>query len=653
MVMSFIKKLPKELVEKIAAGEVVERPASIVKELVENAIDAGATSLVINLKGGGITSIEIKDNGKGMSSEDLLMAVEAHATSKLSTADDLFALHSLGFRGEALASICAVSKVVIRSKQQQEDTENRAQTDLSTGTLEGYDLRVEGGEKFPLKIVGMNGGTHILITDLFYNVPARRKFLKTQSTELSVILQLLENFILSYPHISFSVTHNDQLVLNSPSGDLIGAVRDIYGNDIAKDAVSLHHEIAGMNLQGVLIKPRQLRSDKKGMSIFVNGRIVKNSELYSAVLEGYDTLLMVGKYPYVVLHLDLDPKQIDVNVHPRKDIIKIDAEKDVLQFICDSINKTLQTTNLLRDMSLDMTKQSSQNSLSTHAHDSSQTHANIQSSGNSSYENISSSSSVTSNIAFEQPQVVYESSSVSMQTQQVFEKTSDIITSEAFASEHASEHLLVSQKVESLQASRVLDAIPIMPSIRYIGLLHKTYGLCEDANGLVLVDFHAAHERYNYEQFMDQFYGKTIRTQELLSPIVIDLPTSEFAIYTQNKDLLASFGFLSEEFGLSQVILRSVPHMLGRLVNAQYFRELLSDIAQNKRLSLDVLQQEIITSMSCKASDKAGDDLSSERVKVLISFALNSTQKYACPHGRPTFIRISYAELEKMFKRRV
>jgi DNA mismatch repair protein MutL len=644
--MSIIKKLPLELVEKIAAGEVVERPASIVKELVENAIDAKATHIDVLLTQGGIGSIEIKDDGLGMSKDDLLMAVEPHATSKLSHADDLFALTSLGFRGEALASICAVSKVILKSKKNSQNLEAKSQESQRENhsvDIGGYELHIEGGVKFPLKSCAMNRGTHIYIWDIFFNVPARKKFLKSQSTELSVILELMEHFLLSYPHISFRVLHNQKLVLHSPKGDVISAMRDIYGPDIAKGAISVDSSDVGMSLTGIIVKPSLVRSDRKGMSLYVNGRIVKNTEIYNAVLEGYDTLLMVGKFPYVALHLRLDPQTIDVNVHPRKDIIKIDAEKLVLAFITKSVSAALESTNLLRTATTDTLHIQTQIDAQKHSTDFSIPKISEQIKSYSSSDSKLPRGSSDLETLNESPS--NKPLSLTAQSQSVLEKSSDVI--------HTTSFLHSSQPRELFSASKNVDNLETPQSIRYIGLLHKTYGLCEDYVGLVLVDFHAAHERYHYELFMDQYYKKTLQLQELLTPLVVELSASEFTLFSEFRDKLASFGFLCEEFGHNCIVVRSVPHILGRLIDTQYIHELLQDFSQARRLSLDVLEQTIITSMSCKASDKAGDDLSSERVKQLIQFVLSTKQKYACPHGRPTFVRLSYAELEKMFKRRV
>ena len=606
-----IKKLPQDVVEKIAAGEVVERPVSVVKELVENAIDSEATQIDIILEKAGTQKIEVRDNGTGMNRDDLQLCVQAHATSKIQDADDLFAINTLGFRGEALASICAVSKTTVITKQSDE--------------VAGLQLQVNGGISEEIIPTAATNGTTVRVEDLFYNVPARQKFLKTQSTELQLIVALVTQLVLSHKEVGFTLKHNGSTLIQSSATEIVNEkIKDIYGRTIANETLSVGYENEGISVVGKIVKPSQVRADKRGMSFFVNGRFVKNNEFAKAVIDGYDTLLMIGKYPICVLHITIDPQVVDVNVHPRKDIIKIEDELAFLETLRHAVSDAFAKATLIRDVASNTVK--------------------ISSSIQDELEQVKTV----------EPEELVASA---VSNPKVFTNES-IQTSEkrVVADLEPEKPTYVTQQHQHVlkETAAVREDSEKQLSVRYIGLLQKTFALCEDDAGLVMVDFHAAHERWNYEQFMDQFYNKTIKTQTLLQPLLLEVSPDQRVLIEKHTDLLKSWGFDIDEFGENEFVLRSIPIILGRTIDTAYFFKLLVDIeSESKQNSLEVMQQKIITSMSCKASDRAGDDISSERAKQLIGFALDSEMKYACPHGRPTFVRISKVELEKMFKRRV
>ena len=660
-----IRALPKDLIEKIAAGEVVERPASVVKELVENAIDAGATKIDIVLEKAGTALIKIKDNGSGMTKENLERCVLAHTTSKIKEDSDLFAITTLGFRGEALSSICAVSEVTIQT---------------NATTLEGFSLSVRGGILSPIVPVAQERGTTILVENVFFNVPARRKFLKSEQVELQAILAIVEAIVLSHPQIDFTVTHNNKLLLKSPSSNLVTTFSDIYGSqiqsqhisiadsidfsrdDVSQPTNSVHTGAHTITIKGIISHPAVVRADKKGMHIFVNGRVIKNTSILNAIIEGYNTLLMVGKFPHCALFLELDASQIDVNVHPRKDIIKIERESELLAHITQIITKQLYAADLLRNATIshldkdvpretqnvqstiqsldtmqDATEIDSQNEVRDTFSTTAANSMAAQNTSNSEY----SSSHTDKHTAVESTTPIHNQNKASANSRtSITELTQSVL--------HETPHVAFEHRREE---SSHPQATPT-DAVRYIGIIHKTYVVCEDKHGLLLVDFHAAHERYNYEQLMDQLYNNTLKVQSLLEPLVVELTPHEYALAIDNRDNLDKWGFSIDSFGEQTIIVRTIPNILGRSIQIEYIKELLSQLHEGRKNSLEELQQMIITRMSCKASDRAGDDISSERAKALIRFAIESKMKYACPHGRPIFIRLSLSELEKLFKRR-
>jgi len=614
--MSLIKRLPKELVEKIAAGEVVERPASVVKELLENALDAKATHITITLEKAGTTLIRLSDNGSGMDATDLALAVEAHATSKISSTEDLFAIKTLGFRGEALASVCAVAKVDITSRQQ--------------NSVAGNTIHVEGGVPEAIKQVGAPVGTTVNVSDLFFNVPARRKFLRTENTELQAITTLVSNYCMAHAHVHFSLSNDGKQIINSPSTkQMIDKIGHIYGSTITKQLLPVSSLMEDISVIGYISNPSLTRADKKQFTFFLNGRFIKNPNLLSAVIEGYETLLMVGRNPIGVLNIIVDPKSVDVNVHPSKDIVKFDHERHLLDVIKIAVKSALDQTNLLREHK---EKESVQQTIAPQIPS---TVSNPTSSQKSSQPIISSQQKNANNVVRENVASYQQSIAPVSQTP----KTSVSVIDER-------------QGVLSSTPNTIV--VDENLTLRYLGLLHRTYAVCESKDGLVMIDFHAAHERYLYEQIKLHRMDSAKRTQALLSPLKIELTPTQLLLVNQHQQLLESLGFIVDEFGGSTILVRSVPLLFHKQMNKQVLLDIVDELSESVGVSkkIDETLDKIMIRMSCRAADKAGDELSDEKIKEIIRQVSMAGHKYSCPHGRPIFLSVNKAELEKMFKRR-
>jgi len=643
--------LPKELVEKIAAGEVVERPASVVKELLENALDAKATHITIILENAGTTLICVSDNGSGMDAADLSLAVEAHATSKISSTDDLFAIHTLGFRGEALASVCAVARVDITTRQ--------------ANAVAGNTIHVEGGVADPIKQTGAPVGTSVSVSDLFFNVPARRKFLRSANTELQAITTLISNYCMAHPHVHLSLSNDGKQIINSPSTkQMIDKIGHIYGSTITKQLLPVSHSADShdsnqISLVGYISNPSLTRADKKQFTFFLNGRFIKNPNLLSAVIEGYETLLMVGRNPIGVINIIADPKSVDVNVHPSKDIVKFDHENRFLDVIKTAVKQALGETHLLREHKEKDEKDgaSAQYAQQTFASTSSsaptETSRNAQPQTNTNAQQKQSHSAQTTQ-SQQQPQPIARETVASYQQTVVAAMPS--ATSISTASSVQPSISVVDERQGVLSSTPNVIVVDEHLTLRYLGLLHRTYAVCESKDGLVMIDFHAAHERYLYEQIKLHRMDSARRTQALLSPLKIELTPAQLLLANEHQSLLESLGFFVDEFGGSTILVRSVPLLFHKQMTKQVLLDVIDELSESSSGSsrkIDETLDKIMIRMSCRAADKAGDELSDEKIKDIIRQVSTAGHKYSCPHGRPIFLSVNKAELEKMFKRRV
>jgi len=581
--MALINVLDERLINKIAAGEVIERPASVIKELVENSIDAGSTQIEVTVEDYGKRLIKVSDNGAGMSGEDAKLSILRHATSKINHENDLFNINTLGFRGEALASIAAVSHIFIRTKLQ--------------NSIEGIELEVEGGKVISSKPKGLSSGTIIEVRDLFFNTPARLKFLKTDSNELKHIIDIVTRYALINSNISIKLIHNGHNLINSPSSeDLLNNIASVYGADVAKQLMEVKYEDNFISVNGYISKPSLLKSDRSMQSIYVNGRYIKDDTIQQALYDAYHTLLFVNRHPVVLLNIRLDPMVIDVNVHPTKDRIKFEQTTRVHDSIFNSIRETLLSNSLITDYS--QVDESTQFKLSD-------------------------------------------------------SELKPVKKEKTYFTEDKGNHTLLSESKSIEQPQKKIETLNKLPKMKVLCQILKTFFLAETDDGILLIDQHVVQERILYERFMNQYMNQDIKLQSLLSPIIVELQPQDSMFLQENIDKIKTFGFDVEHFGENSFMLRSVPSIFEKVETKDALLDLVSELSSNKELTLDKKQEEIITRMACRASIKAGDEVNTNYMEALLKELDGCTLPYTCPHGRPIFIKLTYEDLEKLFKRKV
>lgn len=679
--MQHIQVLDQVTIDKIAAGEVIERPASIVKELVENAIDAGATHVTIEIEEGGISLIRITDDGSGIMREDIRNAFLRHSTSKIRNVDDLLHITSLGFRGEALSSIAAVTKVELITKTK----------DAELGTK----YVIEGGQEHSLEETGSSDGTTFVIRQLFYNVPARRKFLKTAMTEAGHVQDLLIRLALSHPEVSFRFLNNNQEKLRtSGSGKLKDVIYNIYGRDIAANLLELDYLQGGIHITGYLGKPLITRGNRNFETFFVNGRYVKSSMISKAVEDAYKDFMMQHKFPFVVLHFQVDMETVDVNVHPTKMELRFQNQQEVYKTVFEAIHRQLLEPELIPQVeapeplgisapekkktpspdlrlvrklksSVDRTKDYED----TKAKDQAQEEAHDEDyfirkmrERVMSYHNRNSSAEVVDQKKIFRPEeqtrriqnTVHESGTYHVKT---LEKTPDISVKQV--SKEKTENQ--AQKVESsiIQKPQQLNLFEekllkreVRAEYRLIGQVFDTYWLVQFQENLYIIDQHAAHERVLYERTLREMKNREFTSQYLSPPIILTLSMQEAELLKTHMERFERIGFEIEPFGGEEYAIRAVPANLFSIAKKELFMEMLDNLADglSTNMTPDLIDEKV-ASMSCKAAVKGNNRLSAQEVDTLIGELLELDNPYHCPHGRPTIIAMSKKELEKKFKR--
>lgn len=607
--MSQIHKLDDDLINKIAAGEVVERPASVVKELVENAVDAGSSKIVITISDGGKKLIRIADDGKGIPAEQLEMAVSRHATSKITQFEDLYCLQTKGFRGEALASICSVAKVT-----------------LSSCTAEGEpsEIIVEGGQLIDQRACAQPLGTTITVKYLFYQTPARLKFLKTAPTETSHVVDVVTRMALSHPHIAFTLLKDDKTLIEvKKNQDLQQRMVALLGKDLADYLYNFSAEVPGMKVKGLLGHPQVSRSQRHQTFFFVNGRSVNDKVLWHATLEAYRDLLMKGRYPVLVMDLWVDEKTVDVNVHPTKAEIRFHQSQQVHHFVYRALRDKLKESPWLADGF-----SSSQASSSAPA---------IR-----SYERASAPSSNS-------PSTGTIKESVQGWSQKFFQ---DDESQKTFLSDQSRSQGYSSAKSQSPQR-QIQFGRTQYADMNPIGQLLGTYILCEGDGKMVLIDQHAAHERIGFEKLMLQYQKEGIPCQPLLVPETFDLKPSDADVLKNYVEDFAKFGFEIEFFGGHTFVLKAVPTLLeGKIEISSLLQNLIGDIRETGELvSLKDKLHHVLATMSCHAQIRAHHHLSFDEMKALLTELEEYQFTDFCPHGRPVSVEVTLDEIEKWFKR--
>ena len=573
--MDRINILDAALADKIAAGEVVERPSSVVKELVENSIDAKASKIEVFVIDGGRTLIEVKDNGLGMSRNDAKLSIKRHATSKIKFDQDLFAIKTMGFRGEALSAISSVSKFTLITKQEQDEV--------------GTKLFCINSEIISVENHAAITGTDIKVEELFYNTPARLKYLKSDTTELSYVTDIIYKLALANPSVAFTLVSNNKVIFKtSGKNDIVEIVSAIYGINVGKNMIPFKVSNNDFKIHGYTSNISISRANKYAISAFTNKRYVRNKVLSDCVIEGYHEFLFENRYPYTVLYIETDSTLLDVNVHPTKQEIRISKEADLRKLIKEAISTALKNNNLIINQTIKPSK-----------------------------------------VNEEKPvQTFFDYSSILKEDESKLETTEQVIQ----------------------QTLKLDDKETIKNDYEIIGQIHGTYIIAQSKEGFILVDQHAAQERVRYEKFQ-KLFKEPSSIVDLLIPMVVELPLNEFQIVVSNMELLEKLHIKAEVFGSNTIKITQIPYYFKRIDLKVYVDDFINHIVTNKKVDETILMDYAIATAACKASLKANTYLTKMDMEVIISDLFKCADPYTCPHGRPTMVKYSKYELEKFFKR--
>ncbi len=619
--MAQIHILDSETIDKIAAGEVVERPASVVKELVENAIDANATAITVEAKEGGIAFIRVTDNGDGMEAAQLRTAFLRHATSKIENAEDLTHILSLGFRGEALSSIAAVSKVEVISK--------------TAGSLTGGRIVLEGAREIEFGEVGAPEGTTVLVRNLFFNTPVRRKFLKTPVTEGGYISDLMEHLALSRPDISFKfVLGNQTRFHTSGNGDLREVIYRLYGRETAASLVPIQWERENIRIQGYLGEPVLVRSNRNFEIYFINGRFLKSAVIAGAVEEGYREYLMQHKFPFCVLHIQMEPGRVDVNVHPTKMDVRFDSAAEFCSILSEAVQGTLRQREMIPEAVLGNENEARKEEKEQRR----QLQEEMRRKGvPEPFEKR----------RMESYRVMEEARYQDRKPESLPDETEEKAAETAVT---APEAAVTEAKQLDLFEEKLLS-VDNRARYQLIGQVFDTYWMIQFEDKLLIIDQHAAHEKVKYERLMRQYREKSVVSQNLMPPVIVSLTGQEEVTLREYGDVFTELGFEIAPFGGSEYAVRSVPTDLYGCGEKELFLEVMDQLAAlGNKGSLKAVEEKI-ASMSCKAAVKGNSPLSQREAQALIDELLTLENPYHCPHGRPTIISISKTEMERKFKR--
>ncbi|MEZ6137620.1 MAG: DNA mismatch repair endonuclease MutL [Pirellulaceae bacterium] len=651
--MPTIRQLPASLVNKIAAGEVIERPASVVKELLENSIDAGATSVELAIEGGGTELIRISDNGCGIAPEQIPLAVASHATSKLEKADDLFDVHTLGFRGEALASIAEISHLTLRTRTPDSDS--------------GFELNVRGGESTAISPVGCSVGTTIEVRHLFFNTPVRRKFMRTASTEAGHITEAFTRIALAFPHVQMTMTSGTRTQYELPATDSWKErIHAFFGDEIADSLLAVESQQETARLAGYVADPSVSRSNNRMQYLFLNGRHIRDRSLQHALSEAYRGLLMVGRFPVCFLRLEIPPQQVDVNVHPTKMEVRFQEGGKLYSQLLQTLRHQFLTTDLtararhvpgpvptgLRQPT--GTNQSEPQVLASMApamrdenrwQDHSERMLQVQ---------PTTRLNLTDSIPAFRP--FPDRSSLATPPSHAGPQTfSDLPPgAEPWVATDEPNFNPESTRTDAAHTPATTElAASNQPTACHLGFqVHNRYLITQDEQGMVVVDQHALHERILYEQLRQKTEQRALETQQLLVPEPIDLTPSEAAAALDSKELLTKIGIEIEPFGGDTILMTSYPAMLANMRPAEVLRQVLEPLMSGgKEPSARDLLDDLLHMIACKAAIKAGDKLSAEEVTALLEQRYHYQDTHHCPHGRPTALFFSREQLDKMFKR--
>lgn len=604
-----IKILPENLANKIAAGEVVNRPESVVKELVENSIDAGATEVGVVIKNAGKNLIQVVDNGDGMNEDDALLSIQRHATSKISSIEDLEAIQTFGFRGEALASIASVSIFELRTHQKDQDL----------GTL----IRVGEDSSITKEKDSFPQGTSISIKNLFYNTPARRNFLKSNTTELKHIIETFRKISLSHPEVSFKFYNDDDLIFDFPAGNLNDRMKSVFADNILDAVLFVNEPTDYISITGFVTKPAYLRKSKGEQYFFLNNRFVQSKIVSHAVFSAFENILDKGDYPFFVLFLQIDPKRVDVNVHPSKLEVKFDDEKEIYSFVNAVIKKTIGSYDLVPNVSFQNTPDEREA------------------------------------LRFQAPQRSEREDFSDRPFQR--ERTSPIMGEEEIdllfgnlnkEVRSSSSQEIASTPFEEKQTTEVYHESPTSDlETPFIVLLHNKYILSQIKSGLMIIDSHVAHERILYEQAMQSFEANIPFSQHLLFPQTVKLDPADYQLMKELETYLSNLGFEIKFQQKNTVLIVGIPSDIKIEHEVETLLEILNEFRKNEQFKQLEVRDNLAKSFSCKAAIKAGDRLTENEMRILVDKLFATSMPYVCPHGRPIVIKIPLEEFDKRFGR--
>ncbi|RIW29273.1 DNA mismatch repair endonuclease MutL [Bacillus salacetis] len=629
--MAKIFQLDDALSNKIAAGEVVERPASVVKELLENAIDANGTIIEIHVEEAGLGLIRIIDNGDGILEEDVLTAFSRHATSKIKDENDLFRIRTLGFRGEALPSIASVSHLEMYT---------------STGMGAGVKIKLQGGNVVTHDKSSSRRGTDITVSNLFYNTPARLKYMKTIHTELGNITDVTNRIALSHPEISIKLIHNGKTLLHTNgNGDVRQVLAAIYGTNIARKMVKVEASSLDFKVKGYISLPEITRASRNYISTMINGRFIKNYGLAKAIGEGYHTLLPIGRYPIVLLSIEMDPLLVDVNVHPSKMEVRISKEPELFELVSNTIKDSFKTKELIPSGYKEpksMKPQPEQTRLALdHLPEGSPAKGYADRTNQQKKE-------------WDKPEKPYSREKLPpKEVMELLYKKDEAPMTEEDASTVYEDHAAMQTESPSPDAEKTTEEPQSsrVPPLYPVGQMHGTYIFAQNENGLYIIDQHAAQERIKYEYYREKVGRVENELQEMLVPITLEYSTDEYMKILEHKEEMEKVGVFLEEFGHNSFIIRSHPQWLPAGQEGELIDEMIEQLLHMKKVDIKKLREEAAIMMSCKASIKANQYLKNDEIQALLDELRRSEDPFTCPHGRPIIIHYSVYEMEKMFKR--
>jgi DNA mismatch repair protein MutL len=636
--MGKIIQLDHLLSNKIAAGEVVERPASVVKELVENAIDAGSTIIEVEVEEAGMAKIRVIDNGDGMEEEDVPLAFQRHATSKIKDENDLFRIRTLGFRGEALPSIASVSRLELRT---------------STGNDAGTKIVVKGGKVESLEKSPSRKGTDITVTDLFFNTPARLKYLKTIHTELGNITDVMNRLALGNPNISFRLVHNGRKLLHTAgNGDVRQVLAAIYGINIVKKMIPISFESLDFQVTGYISLPEVTRASRNYITTMINGRFIKNYPLVKAIQEGYHTLLPIGRYPIVLLNIQMDPLLVDVNVHPAKMEVRLSKEQELNELVANGIKEAFKTKELIPSGMQQVKKERPKleqtfleldhlpewkNALVENDHEKREAITFVPTVKETNEDGLS-----------EQSRTLLNNSLSAQIENSILAEPNHSENGSSFDNEDIEETVY---EDTSFEGEEQFEKTPRIPPLYPIGQMHGTYILAQNEKGLYIIDQHAAQERIKYEYFKEKVGRVEKELQDMLVPLTFEYSTDDFLKINEHLDELQKVGVFLEPFGHNSFIVRSHPQWFPKGEEKEIIEDMIEQLLQMKKVDIKKLREEAAIMMSCKRSIKANQYLRNDEIQALLDSLRQTSDPFTCPHGRPIIIHYSTYELEKMFKR--